>query len=380
MTPDPQPDLARAIETDAVVIGGGPVGLFQVFQLGLHEIHAELVDALPHLGGQCAELYPDKPIYDIPGLPSCSGRELVQRLSEQMAPMRPGLHLGQTVERLVQDGDTWELTTSAGRRLRARVVVIAAGVGAFEPRRLKLAGLEGHEGRQLHHRMPEPARLAGRDVTIVGGEESAVDAALELTDPALEPALAPRRVTLLHRRDAFKAEPDALATLRARIDSGRLHLELGQPVGFATAPPGEQPDDGDDAGAQRLESLTVVRADTSTDVLPVDLLLVRLGLSPRLGPLADWGLAMERKQLVVDTAAFETSLPGVHAVGDVNTYPGKKKLILCGFHEATLAAFAAAARLFPDRPQHLQYTTTSPRLHRLLGRAAPPAAAGPAVD
>lgn len=342
------------IPTDALVIGGGPTGLFQVFQLGLLEMHAHLIDALPHLGGQCAELYPDKPIYDVPGIPVCSGRELVDRLVRQMAPMKPDLHLGRTVVSLaVQADGRIAVEADDGRCWLARSVFIAGGVGAFEPKRLKLDGIEVHEGRQLHHHLPEPDLLAGRDVLILGGEEPAVETALALSD-RLGSTQAPARIALLHRRDVLKAEPAALAEFSQRCRDGRLQFIVGQPVGHEST-------------GERLKALVVSQPDASTRVLDVDQVLVRQGLSPRLGPIADWGLAMERKQLVVEPLGFQTSLPGVHAVGDVVTYPGKKKLILCGFHEATMAAHAAAGRLFPDRPQHLLYTTTSPKLHRILG-------------
>jgi thioredoxin reductase (NADPH) len=346
------PADAAPIVTDAVVIGAGPVGLFQVFQLGLHEVHAEVIDALPHLGGQCLELYPDKPIYDIPGVPVCSGRELVAQLERQMAPMKPGLHLGRTVTRvgLRVDG-RYEVETSTGQRFEARSVVIAAGVGAFEPKRVKLDGLEAYEPAQWHHHGPAPQALRGSRVIVLGGEEAAVDTALALTDASDD---APASVTLVHRREVLKAAPEALAELSARIAAGRLRFIVGQPTGH-------------EGTAGRLQALHITRPDAVTTPEPVDHVLVRLGISPRLGAVADWGLAMERKQLVVDTERYETSVPGIHAVGDINTYPGKRKLILCGFHEATMAAFAIAARLFPERPQHLQYTTTSTRLHRLLG-------------
>lgn len=345
------PGVRPAIRTDAVVIGAGPVGLFQVFQLGLQEIHAELIDALPHVGGQCAELYPGKPIYDIPGLPTCSGADLVERLQQQMAPMRPGLHLGQTVTAVEADGGgRFTVRTNTGLTFDAGSVFIAGGIGAFEPKRLKVDGIEAFAGRQLHYSVPPDAELRARAVVIVGGEEHAVDTALALSDGDGGPA----RLTLVHRRDVLKAEAGPLAELASRIQAGRLDFVAGQPTGFTT--------DGD-----RLAGLQLLTADAARIELPVDVLLVRQGLSPHLGPIARWGLPIERKQLVVETAGFETAVPGIHAVGDVNTYPGKRKLILCGFHEATLAAFAAAARLFPDRPAHLQYTTTSPRLHRLLG-------------
>jgi len=339
------------IETDALVIGAGPVGLWQVFQLGLQDIRCHVIDALPGGGGQPAELYPGKPIYDIPGLPVCSGQELMDRLQQQVRPFAPSLHLGQTVTGLTRREDArFDVQTSAGTGFIARSVFIAAGVGAFQARPLKLEGIEAFEGIQVFHRSQDPEAFAGLQVVVHGGEEHAVDWALRLADAARRPA----SITLLHRRDVFQADAPDLARLQALTDQGLIRRSIGQPLGLKVQ-------DG------RLTGIEIVTPDDQTRVQPLDALLVCLGLSPRLGPIADWGLAMERKQLVVDTAGFETSVPGIHAVGDINTYPGKKKLILCGFHEATLAAFAAAARLFPEQRTLLQYTTTSPKLHRLLG-------------
>jgi thioredoxin reductase (NADPH) len=351
MTPAP------AITTDALVIGAGPVGLFQVFELGLLELHAEVVDALPHVGGQCAELYPDKPIYDIPGLPVVSGAELAARLQQQAAPFKPGLHLGQLVTDLARRSDGgFDVATSTGTRFVAKVVVIAAGAGAFLPKGLKLDGIEAFVGRQVLHHAPPAATLAGRQVVILGDEDLALDAANALAEHGQC-----ARVTLLHRRDSFRASAAVLARHQALRASGQLHFIAGQPLALQAA--------ADDP--QRLQALDIVDSDGATHTVPADALLLLLGLSPRLGPIADWGLAMARRQLAVDTEAFETSEPGIYAVGDINTYPGKKKLLLCGFHEATLAAFAAAARLQPEQRQLLQYTTTSPRLHALLGVATP---------
>ena len=348
---------APVLETDALVIGAGPVGLFQVFELGLLELHAELVDALPHVGGQCAELYPDKPIYDIPGLPMVSGAELVARLQQQAAPFKPGLHLGQLVTDLARRPDgRFALTTSAGTRFVAGVVVIAAGAGAFLPRSLKLDGMDRFSGQQILQHMPPAAALAGQQVLVLGDEDQALDAANTLAASGLC-----ARVTLLHRRDSFRASAPVLARHHELRTAGRLHFVAGQPMALQAAAD----------NAQTLRALDIIDSDGSTQTLPVDTLLPLLGLSPRLGPIADWGLAMERRQLPVNTEAFETSAPGIYAVGDINTYPGKKKLLLCGFHEATLAAFAAAARLRPDQRQLLQYTTTSPRLHALLGVVKP---------
>ena len=356
-----------AIECDALVIGAGPVGLFQVFQLGLQDIRAHVVDALPEAGGQCIELYADKPIYDIPAVQVCTGRELVQRLLQQLAPFAPQFHLGQQVTALAtRDDGRFDLQTSAGTRFVARTVFIAAGVGAFQARALKVEGAEPHAGRQLLYRVPGAAIAAGRHLLVVGGEDAAVQAVLQLVeapgDGAVDaPSSRPASITLLHRRRTLSAEPALLQRLQQLVDAGTVRFEVGQVLGLEA--------DTDDP--QRLVAATVVAEDGSSRRWPIDLVLAFLGLSPKLGPVAQWGLALERRQLVVDAVRFETSVPGIHAVGDVVTYPGKKKLILCGFHEATLAAFAAAARLRPEQPVLLQYTTTSPRLHQLLGVATP---------
>ncbi len=342
------------IETDALVIGAGPAGLWQVFQLGLQGIAAQVIDALPHLGGQLAELYPDKPIYDIPGLPVCTGRELVQRLQQQVRPFAPTLHLGQSVTTLQREADQrWRVGSSAGTTFLARTVFIAAGVGAFQPKRLKLEGIEAFEPTQVQHRLDDPAAFAGRHVVVHGGDDLAIDWALRLLDSPAPPA----RLSLLHRREVLGSDdPAALERVQAAIAAGRIALVVGQPTGLR-------------AQAGRLQALELLDPQGQPQTLALDHLLVALGLSPRLGPVADWGLAMERKQLVVQPESCETSEAGLFAVGDINTYPGKKKLILCGFHEATLAAFAAAAVLRPDERLPLQYTTTSPRLKRLLGVA-----------
>ena len=340
------------IETDALVIGAGPAGLWQVFQLGLQGIRAHVVDALPHVGGQLAELYPDKPIYDIPGLPVCTGRELVQRLTQQIEPFAPTLHLAQVVGALQRcDDGRWSVQAGASLHLIARTVFIAAGVGAFQPKRLRLDGIEDFEPAQVHHRLDDPEALAGRSVIVHGGDDLAIDWVLRLLDAPRPPA----QLALLHRREVLQSDDGAaLARVHAAIGDGRIELIVGQPTALVR--------DG-----ARLQALKLLRPDGSPRVLALDHLLVALGLSPRLGPIADWGLAMERKQLVVDPETFATAETGLFAVGDINTYPGKKKLILCGFHEATLAAFAAAALLRPAEAIPLQYTTTSPRLHKLLG-------------
>jgi thioredoxin reductase (NADPH) len=344
------------IETDAVVVGAGPVGLFQVFELGLLEIKAHVVDSLASAGGQCIELYPDKPIYDIPAVPVCTGRELTERLLAQIAPLGATFHLGQEVTgvRRREDG-RFDVETSGGTRFVATTLFIAGGVGSFQPRTLKVDGIERFIDTQLFYRVRDPTRLAGRRVVIVGGGDAALDWALHLAGGGPQRAAS---VVLVHRRDGFQAAPASVTRMRELCATGAMRFIAGQVTGFDTLD-------------ERMTALHVDGVDGVGLQLPADMLLVFFGLSPRLGPIADWGLTIERKQIVVDTEKFETSVPGIFAVGDINTYPGKKKLILSGFHEAALAAFGAAAYVFPDKRIQLQYTTTSPRLHKVLGVQAP---------
>ncbi|MEY4979101.1 MAG: hypothetical protein RLZZ352_1371 [Pseudomonadota bacterium] len=344
------------LETDALIIGAGPVGLFQVFELGLLDIKAHVVDALPYPGGQPVELYPDKPIYDIPGIPVCTGRELTERLLQQIAPFGACFHLGQEVSAVQQQADgRFSVQTSKGTHLLTRTLFIAAGVGAFQPRYLKLDGLERFHESQVFYRVNQPAQLAGQHVVIVGGDDTAIDWALKLASDGEHRAAS---VVLVHRRDGFKASPASVTKMRDLCEQLKMQFLIGQVTGF------EAQDD-------RLTQVKVTGPDGVTRAVPLDVLLVFFGLSPKLGPITEWGLAIERKQLVVDTEKFSTSVPGIFAVGDINTYPGKKKLILCGFHECTLAAFGAASHLWPEHKVLLQYTTTSPRLHKALGVASP---------
>jgi len=340
------------IETDAVIIGAGPVGLFQVFELGLLEIKAHVIDTLAHVGGQCVELYPDKPIYDIPAVPVYSGQELTNNLLKQIEPFKAQFHLGQEVAELQQREDgRFFVQTSNGTSFIAKTVFIAAGVGSFQPRLLKVAGLDKFDGTQLFYRVKDPTTLHGKNLVICGGGDSALDWALNLADQA-------GSLILLHRRDGFRAAPASVAKMRALCDEMKMQFIVGQVSGVEER-------DG------RLSELRVTSLDGVTRRVPLDVLLVFFGLSPKLGPIAQWGLELERKQIVVDTEKFETSVPGIFAVGDINTYPGKKKLILSGFHEAALAAFGAAHHVFPDKKIHLQYTTTSTRLHEVLGVESP---------
>ncbi len=342
------------IKTDAVIVGAGPVGLFQAFQLGLQDIRCHIVDALPYVGGQCVELYGDKPIYDIPGIPLCTGRELIEQLQQQIKPFAPPLHLSQevvSVERL-PSGEL-DIRTSAQHHFVCKTLFIAAGVGAFQARKLTVEGAQAFEGTQLHYRLGELAHYADQDVWVIGGEETAVSAALQLVHQTQHK---PRSVTLMHRRDVFQAAPELEKAMRDAVAQGTLKLQIGQ----LTALHGS---------ANSLQTFSIATATGETIERPAQQLIACLGLSPKLGPITQWGLAMERKQLVVNTETYATDVPGIFAVGDINTYPGKKKLILCGFHEATLAAFGAAAIVHPTRKTLLQYTTTSTELHRLLGIA-----------
>jgi thioredoxin reductase (NADPH) len=340
-------------ETDAVIIGAGPVGLFQVFELGLLEIKAHVIDSLNAVGGQCVELYPDKPIYDIPAIPSCTGQELTDGLLKQIEPFGATYHLGQevTVVQKREDG-RFDVETSLGTKFITKTIFIAAGVGSFQPRTMKVDGIDAFEGSQLFYRVKNPAQFEGKNLVICGGGDSALDWALNFVGKA-------ESVVLLHRREDFRAAPASVAKMKQLCDEFEMQLIIGQVSGIETK---------DD----KLSELRVTGADGVTRRVPLDMLLVFYGLSPKLGPIAEWGLDIERKQLkVVSTEKFETNVPGIFAVGDINTYPGKKKLILSGFHEAALAAFGAAPYIFPDKKIHMQYTTTSPKLHKVLGVETP---------
>ena len=345
------------IETDAVIIGAGPVGLFQVFELGLLEIKAHVIDSLSYPGGQPIELYPDKPIYDIPAIPVCTGKELTDALLKQIEPFGATFHLGQTVNVVQkQDDGRFYVETSKGTRFLTKTIFIAAGVGAFEPRTLKVEGLDKFDGSQLFYRVKNPADFAGKNLVIVGGGDSALDWTLNF---AAEGPNKAESVILLHRRDGFKAAPASVAKMKELCDAYEMQFIVGQVTGI-------------DEQDGKLTAVKVTGGDGVTRVVPLDVLLVFFGLSPKLGPIADWGLDIERKQLLVDTEKFSTNVPGIFAVGDINTYPGKKKLILSGFHECALAAFAAAPIIFPEKGKiHLQYTTTSPKLHKVLGVETP---------
>ncbi len=344
--------LHLPIETDAVIIGAGPVGLFQVFELGLLEIKTHVIDSLPEIGGQCIELYPDKPIYDIPAIPVCTGRELTNNLLKQIEPFGAQFHLGQEVSKLERQADgRFLISTSLDNHFISKTVFIAAGVGAFQPRTINLEGIDAFINQQLFYHVKNPAQFTDKRIVICGGGDAALDWAIHFSEIAAS-------VTLIHRRDEFKAAPKSIAKMRELCANHRMNLLIGQVTAY------EVKDD-------LLTEITFTNIDGESKQLSLDDLLVFYGLSPKLGPIADWGLNIDRKQISVDTAKFETSITGIYAVGDINVYPGKKKLILSGFHEAALAAFAAAEYLHPEKQIQLQYTTTSPKLHKVLGVKSP---------
>ena len=337
------------IRTDVVIVGAGPCGLFQVFELGLLGLKAEIIDTLKLPGGQCAELYPDKPIYDIPAIPVCTGEELTEALLKQIEPFKAGFHLGDEVTEVRRkDDDHFHVATRSGKSFEARAVVIAGGVGSFQPRPLRVADADVCAGKTLHYRVRDPAQFAGKRLVILGGGDSALDWVIELAASAAH-------VTLVHRRDEYRAAPASVLKMRTLAAEGKVTI-----VENAKASAIEHVD-----GV--ISSITVGAKGGKPQIVPADHVLVFFGLAPKLGPIADWGLDLNRKTINVDTEKFETSEPGIYAVGDINYYPGKKKLILCGFHEAALAAFAIKQRIEPDKKVHVQYTTTSPIMHERLG-------------
>ena len=340
--------MSTVIDCDVVIVGAGPCGLFQVFELGLLGISAHVVDSLAHAGGQCTELYPDKPIYDIPALPVCGAQELIDRLMQQIKPFNATFHLGQEVTEVQrQPEQRFRVTTALGTTFNTRTIVIAGGVGSFQPRRLGLEGAEAFEGTRVHYRIKNAASLHGQDLVIFGGGDSALDWTLDLCGKASS-------VVLVHRRAEFRAAPASVARMRQLVSEGRMRYIEGIAEKLHVA-------DG------KLAGVVVAGTDGVQHELAADHLLAFFGLHPKLGPIAEWGLELDKRTIRVDTEKFETSIAGIFAIGDINSYPGKKKLILSGFHEAALAAFGIQHHLFPEKKQFLQYTTTSPIMHKRLG-------------
>jgi thioredoxin reductase (NADPH) len=338
---------ASPIETDALIIGAGPCGLFAVFELGLLDIKCHLVDILDKVGGQCSELYPEKPIYDIPALPIVTGQELTDRLMEQIKPFSPQFHLGERIDALsrLPDG-RFRMETGEGKVFHTKVVVIAAGGGSFTPKRPPLEGIEAFEGTSVFYSVRKMEAFRDKDVLIVGGGDSALDWTLNLQPIA-------RSMTLLHRRDDFRGAPHSVEQMRALVRDGKMQLKIGQVTKL----------DGADG---QLANVTVKTKD-GDETLPINRLLPFFGLTMKLGPIADWGLNLNENLVPVDTERFETSEKGIFAIGDINTYPGKLKLILSGFHEAALMSQAAHRMIYPDKKLLFQYTTSSSSLQKKLG-------------
>ena len=338
----------EVITTDALIIGAGPVGLFAVFELGLLDMKAHLVDILDKIGGQCAELYPEKPIYDIPGVPYCTGHSLVDSLMTQIKPFKPEFHLQEMVETIEKIGDPgFRLTTDAGKVFECKVVVISAGGGSFQPKRPPVPGVEAYEGASVFYAVRKMEQFRDKELLIVGGGDSALDWTLNLHPVA-------KRVTLLHRRDDFRAAPHSVEQMRALVNSGKIDLKIGQ----VTSLEGE---------GGRLSAATVKGNDNAISKVRCDTMLPFFGLTMKLGPVANWGIALENNLVPVETSAFETSVPGIFAIGDINTYRGKLKLILCGFHEGALMAQKAHRYVYPDKRLVFQYTTSSSSLQKKLG-------------
>lgn len=340
--------MSEPIHTDVLIIGAGPCGLFAVFELGLLDIKAHLVDILDKAGGQCGELYPEKPIYDIPGLPVVTGQGLTENLLKQIEPFKPTFHLGEMVENVEPTGTPgFRVTTGSGKVFEAKTVVVAAGGGSFQPKRPPVPGIEAYEGNSVHYAVRRMDDFRDRRVVVAGGGDSALDWTLNLAPIA-------RRVTLVHRRDQFRAAPASVNKMRALVAAGTVDLKLGQITGL-------------EGGGGMLRAAMVKPDKGEPDRIECDALLPFFGLTMKLGPVANWGFDLVDGLIPVETAAFETSVPGIFAIGDINTYPGKLKLILCGFHEAALMAQKVHHYVYPDKRLVFQYTTSSSSLQKKLG-------------
>ncbi len=343
--------MTEPIKTDVVIIGAGPIGLFAVFELGLLDMKCHLVDILDKIGGQCAELYPEKPIYDIPGVPYTSAQGLVDALLKQIKPFNAQYHLNEMVESVEKIGDPlFRVKTDQGKEFESKVVVIAAGGGSFQPKRPPIPGIEPYEGKSVFYAVRKMEAFRGKRVLIVGGGDSALDWTLNLAPIA-------SHLTLLHRRSEFRAAPDSVNKMMALEGEGKIDLVLGQVAALA-------------GGDGQIQKAVVKTNEGSTFEIACDALLPFFGLTMKLGPVANWGFELKNNELIpVDTASFETSVPGIFAVGDINWYPGKLKLILCGFHEAALMAQKAHGYVHPDKRLVFQYTTSSSSLQKKLGVA-----------
>jgi len=335
-------------KTDVVIIGAGPVGLFAVFELGLLDVKSHLVDILDRPGGQCAELYPEKPIYDIPAYPIVTGQELTDKLMEQILPFNPTFHLGEMAVALEQTAaGTWLLTTDQGTRLEAPVIAIAAGGGSFQPKKPPIPAIEAYEGTSVFYAVRKMEQFRGKKIVIAGGGDSALDWTLNLVPIA-------ERVTLVHRRDDFRAAPHSVAQMRTLVEKGAMDLHIADIKSLKGAAP-------------VLSAVTLANKEQGEFDIACDAFLPFYGLTMKLGPVAEFGLNLHENLIPVDTEKFETSTSGIFAIGDINYYPGKLKLILSGFHEAALMAQQAFRYVYPEKKLRFQYTTSSTDLHKKLG-------------
>lgn len=329
------------IQTDILIIGAGPTGLFTVFEAGLLKLRCHLIDALPQPGGQLSEIYPKKPIYDIPGFPEISAQGLTDNLMEQIKPFEPGFTLGERAETLEKQEDgSFVVTTNHGTAHHAKIVAIAGGLGSFEPRKPPLPNIADFEDKGVSYIIREPEDLRDKKVVLAGGGDSALDWSIELADIASE-------LTLVHRRKEFRGAADSVDKVKKLKDAGKINLITPAEIHGLN-------------GNGQLHSVNIRRKDEAAEEinLDTDYFIPLFGLSPKLGPLADWGLEIEKNAIKVNNALdYQTNIPGVYAIGDINTYPGKLKLILCGFHEATLMCQSAYKRIFPDKKYVMKYTT-----------------------
>jgi thioredoxin reductase (NADPH) len=328
------------IVTDICVIGAGPVGLFSVFEAGLLKMRCHLVDALPQVGGQLSEIYPRKPIYDIPGFPEIQAQELVDNLMQQIAPFHPTFTLGERMEGIErQEDQSFILTTSEQTKIHCKVVVIAGGLGCFEPRKPAVDQLECFEGKGVHYMVKDPELFRDKEIVLAGGGDSALDWTIFLSDVA-------SRVTLVHRGETFRGAPDSAEKVFQLAEQGKINLILKSNVVKID-------------GNGHLQQVFVADSDNATMALRADYLIPLFGLSPKLGPIADWGLQIDKSAISVNTFDYSTNIEGIYAIGDINTYPGKLKLILCGFHEAALMAQSAFKHVYPNQRLSFKYTTVN---------------------
>ena len=339
--------MSETIKTDCLIVGAGPVGLFAVFELGILGLSCEVVDNLDKIGGQCAELYPDKPIYDIPALPECTGLSLIENLQKQIKPFNTSFHLNERIDQISNEGDLWIVKTSANKVFESPNIFIAGGVGSFEPRKPPIESVSMFEGKGIEYSIPNKDYYAGKKIVIFGGGDSALDWTVELSKIA-------SHITLVHRRDEFKAAQHTVSLMEGLAKEGKVDLITNHQIS-------------DVSGDMRIRKAVIKDKSDLTQEIDCDEILIFYGLKMELGPINDWGLNLNEKQISVNTENFETNLPGVFAIGDISYYPGKLKLILSGFHEAALASQKAFVRAKPDETLKFRYTTSSSDIQKKLG-------------